>query len=229
MKISVVIQARMSSERLPGKVLRSLAGDSILGHQVKRLRQTSLIDQIVIATSNEPSDDPLEEYARQEGISVVRGSLDNVAERFMSAIEEFKLEHIIRHCADRPFIDIKLIEQGIKLYAESKADIVTNAIQKRYPKGQTVEIFSAKILRDNVSLFDVNDDVEHVMTYFYKRAAQFKIQHLPALFDYSDVNLCIDTESDLEILTELVQDLTKPLIEYQWRDLADRYRILRDR
>ncbi len=139
MKIGVIIQARMSSQRLPDKVLTMVNGKPLLQYLLERLTHCSSIDQIVVATSEDKSDDPIAVFCHEYGALCFRGPLQNVAKRFYMALEKYNLDAFVRVCCDSPMLDQKLIDQGVKLF-NGEYDLVTNTLRRSYPVGQSVEV-----------------------------------------------------------------------------------------
>ena len=138
--IPVIIQARMSSERLLGKVLRSVRGKPMIEYLLDRLKQSKRIDRIIIATSKDKTDQPIVDYCRQNNIQCFKGDLNNVAGRFKDIIENERIESFVRICADSPLIDSNIIDAGIEIFKNEKYEIVTNILRRTFPKGQSFEI-----------------------------------------------------------------------------------------
>ena len=136
-----IIQARMNSSRLPGKVLMPLAGTSVLGFMAMRVKRAELIDKVVIATTDSPADDPLCDEAGKLGLSVFRGSEDDVLKRFNDAADHFDADIIIRLTADCPLMDGKLIDRAITGFVSGSYDYFSNVIERSFPDGLDIEIF----------------------------------------------------------------------------------------
>jgi len=147
--ILAILQARMSSTRLPGKVLMPLAGAPMIVRQIERVARARRIDKLVVATSLNPGDDAIEKAVRREGIAVHRGSLDDVLARFIGALDEHgPADHVVRLTADCPLADPFVIDETIETLLETGADYASNTPPHRtFPKGLDVEVMTADTLR----------------------------------------------------------------------------------
>jgi len=174
-KFGAAVVARMTSSRLPGKVLSRVAGKPLLQYTLERLRKSKLDIEVVIATSEETSDDPLAEFAEQSGISCVRGSLEDVAGRFLMAIRETGVDAMFRVNGDSPLIDPALFCRAANTYRESSPDLITNIMPRHYPPGVSVELVKATAYREAYSLMKEAEDKEHVTRFFYRNSEKFKI------------------------------------------------------
>ncbi|HET8892663.1 MAG TPA: hypothetical protein VFM96_01000 [Gaiellaceae bacterium] len=213
MQVAVVIQARMSSERLPGKVLALLADKPALGYLLERLSRY----RVVVATSTEPSDDAVADFCAERGTLCMRGPLQDVAGRFASVVATLGVDAFVRVSGDSPLLDPLLVEEGIALFEKLRPDLATNVFPRTFPKGQSVEVMDARtFLAIEPELTDASDR-EHVTTFFYARPERFRIENFAADVPAPDVNLAVDTPGDLERLDALVRALPD---EYGWRELA---------
>ena len=203
-KINAIIQARIGSTRLPGKILIRLEGVPILEHAVRRLRAVHGIDQVIIATSLEPADDAVEEFCRERNISCVRGSEENVLERFCMAAERYPADTYIRATADNPMIDVSLIDRMLEFYFGKS---LTYTCYKNYPIGSGVEIFSAKALREAWEHADKPYELEHVTPYMYQRMPEGKVEYYFSPSDDSKIRMTVDTEQDLQFAKEMFRRL----------------------
>jgi len=208
MKISVIIQARMNSQRLPGKVLRQLKGRPLLDYIIERLERSDKIDKIIVATSTDISDQAIVQYCLNRRIPYFRGSRENVAERFKGAIERYKLKAFVRICADSPLLDCHFLEEGIKTFASGQFEIVTNILKRTFPKGQSFEIFTARIFLENYKKINTKEDCEHVTSFFYTHAHQFRIFNIECPHkDYQNFNLSVDTLQDFHKINRIMEEL----------------------
>jgi len=146
--ILAILQARTSSSRLPGKVLKPILGKPMLLLQIERVRRARKIDKLVVATSNDPSDDGIEALCKQHGIDCFRGSLNDVLDRFYRAALTYNPEHIVRLTGDCPLIDPELVDSIIDMHLEGNYDYTSNAIQMTFPDGLDVEILTIKVLKE---------------------------------------------------------------------------------
>ena len=145
MSTAIVVQARMGSTRLPGKVLKDIAGRPMLSYQMERLRRVKRAERIVVATTDQPADDAVERFCQKEKIACVRGSEHDVLARYHLAIERFPADVVVRITADCPLIDPAIVDEAIAAY---EPDYVSNMLETTYPYGMAVEVFSAQALRE---------------------------------------------------------------------------------
>jgi len=219
MKIGAIVQARMSSDRLPGKVLKNVAGKPLLQYILERLRKCSTFHQIIVATSDNRTDDPIAEYCRKNNTVCFRGPLQNVAKRFYMVLEENNLDAFVRVCGDSPMLDQKLIDQGVKLFKKGY-DLVTNILPRTFPSGQCVEVVNTKTFKNSFGSFITPDELEHVTQYFYSNPDQFKFYNFSSGGDYKNVLLVVDTEEDLDHFKKIIYRMEKPHWEYGWQDIV---------
>src|SRR5260221_236269 len=180
MRVGAVIQARFSSQRLPGKVLRALCGKPLLAHLVDRLRRSAVLDTIAVATSTEPSDDAVAAFCASAGIACERGALDDVLGRIQAAARALQLDGIVRVSGDSPLLDPSLVRQTVKLFRRGGWDLVTNVQVRSFPKGQSVEVIAAEALDRVAVKAGAPAEREHVTPYFYAHPELFRIRNLVA-------------------------------------------------
>ena len=224
MKIGIVVQARMSSQRLPGKILTPIHEKPLLLYLIERLKHVSNIDDLLLATSIDTTDDPVVLFAEQCHISVFRGSLNNVAERFRDVIRYANLDAFVRINGDSPLLDQRLVTRAVELFRNTDADMVTNVMPRTFPKGQSVEVLRARVIIDSYSEFDHDSDFEHVTSYFYRHAGRFKIVNFQAERDYSSLQFSVDTPADLANMTKLVSMMKRPHWDYTLEEMVELYR-----
>ncbi|WP_374573934.1 glycosyltransferase family protein [Phenylobacterium sp.] len=145
--ILVILQARMTSPRLPGKAMAPLRGEPMVWRQIERIRQARCITKVVVATSAEPADDPLAGYLVSRGQTVFRGASENLADRFLRCIEAAgPATHVVRVKGDCPFVDPGVIDESVRLAAASRAAYVSNRVRPSFPKGLEVEVATVRAL-----------------------------------------------------------------------------------
>lgn len=214
MDCSAVILARLSSARLPGKVLTAVHGKPLLGYLVERLARARKVSRIVIATSDEPQDDPVAAFAESIGIVCVRGSLTNPAKRLGAAVglntAQHKPQCFVRVSGDSPLYDPVLLDQMLGVYDPEQHDLVTNVFRRTFPKGQSVEIFTTDFFLSHLADLKDPSDIEHITPYFYRFAERFRIQNVECPDgDLSEVNFCVDTEADLRRFRSMILAMEK--------------------
>lgn len=199
MSCKIFIQARMSSSRLPGKVMMPFRDKPIIRNVV----DAAGLDRAVVLTSDEPSDDALVRYLEEAHISYFRGSLNDVYGRFCAAIGHFKPEWVMRICADSPLLPSSLL-YAMERIERQDADLVTNVFPRSFPKGHSVEIIRTSTMLSVPQEMLRAEDKEHVTSYFYRNADDFKIISVTQPNDMSDRDLAVDTLQDYDRLQNMV-------------------------
>lgn len=218
-RVGAIIQARMSSSRLPGKSLRDLNGLPILGWVIRAAQAASEIDQIVLATSTDPSDDPISAYGDSLGVDIHRGPLDDVLGRYIGAMEDHPVDAIVRITADCPLLDPAIIDAVVRIWrADSSLDYVSTINPRTLPRGLDAEIASkAALCRANE--YATGTDRSHVTSYLYREPERFHTRGVAFEPDASDLRVTLDTEQDYLLLSQVVQDLGNRVIPH--RELID--------
>ena len=204
----------MSSARLPGKVLRPVEGRPMLAFLLERLDQGLPDTRVVVATSTDESDDPVAQFCRDENVTCVRGDLQDVAGRFLAALEAAGGKGFVRISGDSPLLDAGLVAQALDLFAETGADLVTNILERTYPKGMSVEVVSAHAFRRAYAAMRTPDEFEHVTAHFYKDPAHWKIADFTSGRDLGAINLSVDTAHDFARFEGIVARMTQPHWSY---------------
>ena len=225
MRIGAVVQARMSSRRLPGKVLRKLHGRPMLQYLLERLERCRTLDEVVVATTTDPSDDQLAEYCGRVGVLCHRGPRDNVAERLRQAGQRLALDAFVRVCGDSPLLDGRLVDRAVDLFRSDQFDVVTNVMPRSFPTGQSVEVVRSTTLADAVGHMSDQVDLEHVTRFFYRNSGRYRIQNFSSELDHDDVSLAVDTSYDFDHIAALIAAMTEPQWQYGVNDLL---RLRRD-
>lgn len=197
MRHGVIIACRMSSQRLPGKTLTSVAGRPLLWYVHRRLEALGV--PLVIATSDDASDNPIEKYATREGLSLYRGSLSDVAGRMLEAAKTHRLDSFARVNGDSPFTDSRLLKQGFDALAREGLDFVTNLAPRSFPYGVAVEVLRTSSFEKLLAGTQDPLDREHVTRVVYRQLSELKHRSLVRSgSDLSGHQLTIDTPEDLE-------------------------------
>lgn len=219
-----VVQARMGSSRLPGKVLRPLAGRSVLGRVVRAARESEKLSGLVVATSTAPDDDAVVDECAKLDVACHRGPVDDVLSRFIGALDTHPGHAVARFTADCPLLDPEIIRLVADVYqAVPGLDYVSTSIARTLPRGMDVEIIQADALR---TLHRVATDHHrvHVTSYAYTHPEMFRVLGVTLTPDRSDLRLTLDTEQDLALVGAIADhfgDVTVPLATLaDW--LADR-------
>jgi spore coat polysaccharide biosynthesis protein SpsF len=207
--ISAIIQARIGSTRLPGKVLMKLNEDTVLSLLLKQLKHSKFLTEKIIATTNNPKDDIIEKFAISNNIKLFRGDSDNVLDRYYQCAKNFSLTHIVRITADNPLIDPEIIDQAIKKYSTFNYDYLTNSIDRTFPNGTEVEIFSFDALEIAWKYAKKKSEREHVTPYFYNNPKKFKIHHFKQEKNQSKFRYTIDRKEDYALVVEILSRIKK--------------------
>lgn len=203
MKTTAIVQARMGSTRLPGKVLMDVGGETVLGRVVRRLRRAARVQEIVIATSSSTNDDAITIECQRLGVACFRGPEHDVLARYISAAERFGCDLIVRITADCPLIDPEIVDEVIQSCIEKRVDLACNDLPATFPRGLDVEVFPLEALRKVQALATENYQREHVTPVFYERQDIFRIVSVQAERDFSQYRWTIDTKEDLHLIREI--------------------------
>jgi spore coat polysaccharide biosynthesis protein SpsF len=206
MKIGAIIQARTSSTRLPGKVLKHLPYNSkitVLGQVIRRLKKSELLDMIIVATTMDTVDEQIVDIATGENVPFFRGSKDNVLERYYTAAVENNLDIVVRVTSDCPCIDPSIADYAIINHLEVDADYTSNSLVRSFPHGLDVEVFDFKVLEQTYLEATLDFEKEHVTPFIYKSNPEsFKINNIKADKEYTapDIRITLDTMEDYALL-----------------------------
>ncbi len=220
MKTGIIVQARMSSSRLPGKVLRQSHGKAVLEYLLERLALCKSGAQVIIATSDDASDKPVEDFCVANKVPCFRGPLQDVAKRFLEAARKYKLEAFVRISADSPVMDPALVDNLISEFEKGEYDLVTNTFPRSFPKGQSIEVVRTASFERAYPQMSEPGDFEHVTQLFYRKPEGWKIKNVPSGGDYAAVNLCVDTMDDFELFDAMVERMDRPFADYRWPDMV---------
>ena len=211
MKTGIIIQARMGSTRLPGKIMKPLIDKPVLRHVIERVKQVKEADEIIIATTTNKEDDIIEKEALDNNVKVYRGSEDDVLSRYFEAAHHYSLDVIVRITSDCPLIDPLIINDMLNVYDQLAHDVMTNAgideSQRTFPRGLDTEIFSFSVLKDAQAYAEKIYQREHVTPYLYENTNN--IYYYKNSVDWSGYRITLDTKEDFD----LIQGIFKQLYE----------------
>jgi spore coat polysaccharide biosynthesis protein SpsF len=202
-----ILQARVSSTRLPGKVLRPILGKPMLIRQIERILQTCCMDKLIVATSVNTEDDAIEEVCNAIGIDCYRGSLEDVLDRFYQAAKNFEPEHVIRLTGDCPLADSEVIDQLIEFHIKGDYDYSSNALEPTYPDGLDVEAIRFSALESAWKNAKIPSAREHVTLYLYQNPQMFRIGVLKNTVNLSYLRWTVDEPQDLEVVNQIYESL----------------------
>jgi len=207
MKTFIIVQARMTSTRLPGKVLLPLAGEPMLTRLVQRLRRVQHADSIVIATTTNTTDEPIAALCNMLGVACHRGSELDVLSRYADAARLHGADIVVRITSDCPLIDPVLIDQVIAVYQEGGSDYVSNMLPPTWPYGMAVEVFSASALAQAHAEATQLSEREHVTPFLYAHPERYRLRNVTSPVDLSQHRWTVDTPEDYELVRRLFEAL----------------------
>jgi spore coat polysaccharide biosynthesis protein SpsF len=205
--ILAILQARVSSTRLPGKVLKDLHGEPMILRQIERLRRSSKMDEFVVATSTESSDDSLAAALEAAGVAVRRGPLDDVAARFAMVIDEFHPDVVVRLTADCPLTDAEVIDRIIESHLASGADYSSNTLEPTFPHGLDAEVFSPQAFARLRATEMSPKEIEHVTYGLYSRTGEFTLNSVTQPVNVRHLRWTVDNPEDLDFVREVYDRL----------------------
>lgn len=216
MKVLAIVQARMSSTRLPQKVLADINGKPMLQHLLDRIGVVSEIDHLVVATSESRGDDQLASWLKSKGVSCFRGSEDDVLSRFYLCAQKFSPEFIVRITADDPLKDPGVISKAIRIIQEdSEMDYCSNTLKPTYPEGIDIEVFRLNALKTAYDFAVTASDREHVTPYIWRHPEKFRLYNFENNRDLSSWRWTVDKPADLEFICKIYDHFQgEPLVPF---------------
>lgn len=202
-KVSAIVQARMDSSRLPGKVLMDIEGKPVLQHIIERLKKSKKIDEIILAIPDTKKNNILEKFAKKNKVKYYRGSEENVLERYYKAAVKFKSNAILRVTADSPLLDPHIVDLIIGKYFKSKKDFCCSSSKKPFPLGLGVEIFRFKALERSYKKAKSDFEKEHPDEYILGHSEIFSILEVENNVNFSFMRCTLDEIKDLEFIREI--------------------------
>jgi len=209
MKVAAIIQARMSSTRLPGKVMEEIAGKPMLRQIIDRVKRAELIHGIIVATTATEIDKPVVKLADDSGTGSYTGSEEDVLDRYYRAAKEFAADAIVRITADCPLIDPRVLDRVIQRYLEGNCDYAANILKLTYPDGLDVEVFSYAALERAWKEARLASEREHVTPYIKKNPDKFRLANVENNVDLSHLRWSVDEKEDLEFVRQVYKHLYK--------------------
>lgn len=220
-RVVAIIQARMASSRLPGKVLADLGGQPVLAWVVRRAQRAKGIDQVVVATSVAAEDDVIEAFCKEQGYACTRGNLHDVLDRYVEAARQFDAQVVVRLTGDCPLIDPQMLADNLKtfLQAEPPQDFAANRLpdERTIPVGLDAEFCTMAALETAWREAKEPHQREHVMPFFYEHPERFRILHIKHSPGYGHLRWTVDTPEDLELLRQIVAHFKDDT--FSWKDV----------
>lgn len=224
MKTVAIVQGRMASSRLPDKILKDIGGQPMLAWVVERARRATKIDQVVVATTTEASDDPVETFCRERGYPCYRGSVHDVLDRFYQAARSYQADVVVRFTADCPLLDPGLVDQVLDEFFKAGADFAANRLPppftRTYPIGLDTEVCTFAALERAWRDATAKHAREHVMPYLYEEEGRFKVVRVEYEKDYGWMRWTVDTPQDLELIRQVAARL-KDRPNFTWLDVVE--------
>lgn len=208
-RVVCVVQARCTSERLPGKVMLPLAERPIVEHVLNAALAAQRVDEVVLATTTNVADDELASHGRRLGVRVFRGSENDVLGRFVGAVQGLEADVVVRNTADDPLLDPTVIDMVVADFLAGGCDYSSNILERSWPRGMDTEVFSRGTL-DRAEREGLRaEDREHVTIFVRTHPERFRLRNVaaPTSETWPDLRLCIDTVADYEMLRAIFEEL----------------------
>ena len=221
--ICVIIQARVGSTRLPGKVMKEIFGEPILIHDLERVKRMETINKIVVATTTLKEDDVIVNTVREydENIGIYRGSCEDVLDRYYKAAKEFKADVIVRITSDASLIDPKISDKVVETFLKSQCDYCCNNMPRTYPYGLDTEVFSFESLERAWKEAHALYEREHVTPYIRGNSDKFILLNVENNVDLSNLRWALDYPEDFEFITEIYKRLYPKNKIFYMKDILD--------
>jgi spore coat polysaccharide biosynthesis protein SpsF len=219
-KTLTILQARMSSNRLPGKVMMEINGMPMIHWQIQRIRKAKSLDHLIVATSSERSDDALVDFLIQNSVDVFRGPIDDVLSRFINASSIYQHNALIRLTGDCPLVMPELIDEMVGYFFQIEVDYLSNTLERTFPKGLDIEILKNQVLNRLFEFELTKDELEHVTLGVYTRPEKFKLGNFsnPELTNVQ--RWTVDYEEDLELIREIYAEFTGRESEFKYDEVC---------
>jgi spore coat polysaccharide biosynthesis protein SpsF len=216
-----IVQARLGSSRMPGKVLEPLEGCALILRLVDRVERATELDGVVVATSDTRADDRLAAALEDAGVAVRRGPLDDVLSRYLGVVDEFRPDVVVRLTGDNPLVDPDVIDDVVRAQAASGADYVSNSLERSYPYGLDVEVVRSDALRRLQELDPPAAEREHVTMGLYRRPELFTVRQVVQPVDHSELRWTVDYPEDFAFVAEVYRELLPALPHFGQHDVLE--------
>lgn len=213
--IVAIVQARMGSERLPGKVMTQVARRPLIDHVISKLKPIPQLSRIVLATSVVDQDQPLADWAESAGVDCYRGDENDVLGRYYKAALQFEADHILRICGDCPLFGSKVGALVVEKHLESGADYTANIVKRTYPRGWDAEIFTMETLTSAYKEARHSTYREHVTPYIWQHPNRFRLNSVEAegVLRRPELRICVDTLEDFKLIKLILEALDRAKLE----------------
>jgi spore coat polysaccharide biosynthesis protein SpsF len=217
----VILQARMSSNRLPGKVMKEINGFPMIYWQIQRILRSKAVDDLIVATSADVTDDVLAGYLKGISVKVFRGSLNDVLSRYLQASLAYPHSALIRLTGDCPLVMPDLIDQMVKKFYELDVDYLSNTLKPTYPDGLDIEIIKSGVLNRLVTFSLNQKEIEHVTFGIYTRPEIFKCMNYENFRDCSSQRWTVDYQEDFDFVKKIFSRFQGQESEFTYEDLNE--------
>ena len=218
----IIVQARMGSSRLPGKVLKEVNGKTLLEYLIVRLRRVKQADQIIIATTIKEEDIQIVDMCKKLDVPFYRGSEEDVLSRYYEAALHYKGDLIVRVTSDCPLIDPSIVDKALTFYIENhnEIDYVSNNLKQTYPEGMDVEIFPFSILKEAYEEPKRESEREHVTPFIKYNPIRYRLSNIEYSENFSHYRWTVDTSEDLHLITKILNTLYNDKPEFTMKDIV---------
>jgi spore coat polysaccharide biosynthesis protein SpsF len=225
-KTVAIVQARMTSTRLPGKILMEVLGKPLLQYELERLRKIRSLDEIVVATTDNASDDLVADFCAMFGAPVYRGSELDVLSRYYEAARLYSADVVVRFTADCPFVDHRISERVIRRFLDNKNDVDYCAVdvedaRRPYPRGVDTEVFSMSTLAEAFDEAKLESEREHVTPFIYSRPERYRIWRAKCDEGWGRYRLTVDTPEDFELVKKIIENLYPANPDFTLREIIE--------
>lgn len=207
MKIVATIEARMESTRLPGKILMPLAGKPSLERLVERVRRCKLIDEVIVATTDRPSDDATVKACDEAWVRYFRGSSEDVLDRVLKAAKSVNADLIVELTGDCPLLDPVIIDRVIQTFLDGNYDYISNVLERTFPRGMDTQVFPVSVLEEVSGFTQDPHDRENVSLFIYEHPEYYKLGNVKSDFPRPELRLTVDTREDYELVSKVYESL----------------------
>ncbi len=230
MKIGFIILCRYNSSRLPGKILRTIHQKPILQYIVDSLSELVDKDAIVVATSEEATDNPIAEYCKANNINLFRGDLNNVSKRFLDCAKTYGWDYATRINGDNLFVDTRTIQDMLKIAQTNKYDFVSNVKNRTFPKGMSVEMVKTDYYQEQYQRFTEPDHFEHVTIFLYQNDNNQNYYYFynTRCPEAAGLQFAIDTQEDFDLAEQIIRQLGRTF-NFNLEDVLEVYQTLKKR
>ncbi len=223
MNTIAILQARMTSQRLPGKVLKKVLNKPMLQLQIERIKRARLIDRLVVATGNDKDNDPIEALCNTLGVICFRGSLHDVLDRFYQCANLYAAKNVIRLTGDCPLISASVIDALIESHQRTYSDFSSNTIRRFFPDGLDTEVMTMSLLTQVWQHTTLNYYREHVTSYIMDNLRRYRCFNLPYYQDFSHLRWTLDTKEDFKVIKYIFETLYPKNANFSFTDVLNLY------